>query len=122
MPGAFALPAGIGDVATGLLALPAAVWVASGSPIGRRFGIRWNLLGLIDFAVAITMGMLTSPGPAHLLALNHPNLQIATFPTAMVPAFVVPFSTLLHVLSLRQLTRTQRTHTTAREEPVLAHA
>jgi hypothetical protein len=121
MPGAFALPAGIGDVGTGVLALPAAVWVASGSPNGRRIGIRWNVLGLIDFAVAITMGLLTAPGPAHLLARDHPNQQIATFPTAMVPAFVVPFSTLLHVLSLRQLKRMQSTAAPAREEPVLAH-
>src|SRR5258706_608030 len=36
IPGAFALPAGIGDVATGLLALPGAMWVASGSLIGRK--------------------------------------------------------------------------------------
>jgi hypothetical protein len=105
MPGTFALPAGIGDVATGLLALPAAIWVASGSPLGRKIGIRWNLLGLIDFAVAIAMGMLTSPGPAHLLALDHPNIQLATFPTVMVPAFAVPLSILLHTLSLRQLSR-----------------
>ena len=120
MPAAFALPAGIGDVATGLLALPAAVWVASGSPIGRRIGIRWNLLGLIDFAVAVTMGLLTSPGPAHLLARAHPNTQIATFPTVMVPAFAVPFSTLLHVLSLRQLKHVQETATTGGEELILA--
>lgn len=122
MPGAFALPAGIGDVATGLLALPAAVWVASAFPIGRRIGIRWNLLGLTDFAVAITMGMLTSPGPAHLLALQHPNVQIAMFPAAMTPAFVVPFSTLLHVLSLRQLKRASKTSTAARQESILATA
>lgn len=121
MPAAFALPAGIGDVLTGLLALPAAVWVASGLPIGRRIGIRWNLLGLIDFAIAITMGMLTAPGPAQLLARAHPNLQIALFPTAMTPAFVVPFSTLLHVLSLRQLQRVRGT-ATARQEPALAIA
>ena len=116
IPGAFALPAGIGDVATGLLALPAAVWVASGSPIGRRIGIRWNLFGLTDFAVAVTMGMLTSPGPAHLLAREHANTLIGTFPTVMVPAFAVPFSTLLHVLSLRQLKRVQGTATTARPD------
>lgn len=122
MPGAFALPAGLGDVATGLLALPAAAWVASGSPIGRRIGIRWNLLGLIDFAVAITMGMLTSPGPAHLLALDHPNTQIATFPTVMIPAFVVPFSALLHVLSLRQLKRLQAIPATQKQLPMLAIA
>ena len=53
LPGAFALPAGIGDIAVGLLALPAALWVASGLPIGRKVGIWWNLLGLADFAVAI---------------------------------------------------------------------
>ena len=120
MPGAFALPAGIGDVAAGLLALPAAVWVASGWPIGRTIGIRWNLLGLADFAVAVMMGMLTSPGPAHVLALDHPNTQIATFPTVMVPAFVVPFSTLLHLLSLRQLKRMQSTATTAGGEAIVA--
>jgi hypothetical protein len=121
MPAAFALPAGIGDVLTGLLALPAAVWVASGSPIGRRIGIRWNVLGLIDFAVAVTMGMLTAPGPAHLLALDHPNIQIATFPTAMVPGFIVPFSILLHVLSLRQLKRMRGTATPFTQEPALAN-
>lgn len=120
IPGAFALPAGIGDVATGLLALPAAVWVASGTPVGRRMGIRWNLLGLADFAVAISMGMLTSPGPAHLLARAHPNTQIATFPTAMIPAFAVPFSTLLHVLSLRQLARVQKTVVAEKGTAVLA--
>jgi hypothetical protein len=122
IPGAFALPAGIGDVATGLLALPAAVWVASGSPIGRRIGIRWSLFGLTDFAIAITMGTLTSPGPAHLLALDHPNTLIGTFPTVMIPAFAVPFSTLLHVLSLRQLKRVQKAAATTSEGPVLTHA
>jgi hypothetical protein len=120
MPGAFALPAGIGDVATGLLALPAAIWVASGSPIGTKIGMRWNLFGLTDFVVAISMGWLTSPGPGQLLAHAHPNTQLGTFPTVMIPAFAVPFSTLLHVLSLRQLsrlgsdTRHPRAHSTTR--------
>ena len=97
------------------LLCPQRVWVTSGFPIGRRIGIRWNLFGLIDFAVAITMGMLTSPGPVHLLAREHPNTLIATFPAAMTPAFVVPFSTLLHVLSLRQLKRVERTRSPAIE-------
>lgn len=122
IPGVFALPAGIGDVATGLLALPAAVWVASGSPIGTRIGIRWNVLGLVDFAVAVGTGFLTSPGPGHLLALDHPNTLIATFPTVMVPAFAVPFSILLHALSLRQLKRAQGTKTIVRHAPILVGA
>ena len=119
IPGAFGLPAGVGDVLTGLLALPAAVWVASGSPVGRRIGIRWNVLGLVDFGIAVMMGTLTSPGPAHLLARDHPNTQLATFPTVMIPALAVPFSTLLHLLSLRQLKRMQPTATPARQETVV---
>lgn len=122
IPGAFALPAGIGDVATGLLALPAAAWVASGSPKGTAIGIRWNVLGLIDFTIAIATGFLTSPGPGHLLALDHPNTLIATFPTAMIPGFAVPFSILLHALSLRQLKRAQGTKTTVTRTPILAGA
>jgi len=105
LPGAFALPAGIGDIAVGLLALPAALWVASGLPIGRKVGIWWNLLGLADFAVAIATGMMTSPGRFQVLALNHPNTQIGTFPTVMIPAFAVPSSIILHALSLWQLRR-----------------
>jgi hypothetical protein len=123
IPGAFALPAGVGDVATGLLALPAAAWVASGSPIAGKIGVRWNLFGLTDFAVAVTFGYLTSPVPGQLLAHDHPNTLIATFPTAMIPAFAVPFSTLLHALSLRQLKRLkpmQETTTTARQQAILA--
>lgn len=122
IPGAFALPAGIGDVATGLLALPAAVWVASGSPIGTRMGIRWNVLGLVDFTIAVATGFLTSPGPGHLLAHDHPNTLIAAFPTVMVPAFAVPFSILLHALSLRQLKRAQGTKTTVTHTRILAGA
>lgn len=108
IPGSFALPAGIGDIAVGLLALPAALWVSSGTRAGRKFGILWNLLGLADFAVAITMGILSSPGPLHVIALNHPNTLISTFPTVMIPAFAVPSSIILHALSLWQLKRMER--------------
>jgi hypothetical protein len=105
MPAAFALPAGIGDVAVGLLALPAALWVSSGKPVGLRIGILWNLLGLADFLVAIAMGMTTSPGRFQVFALDHPNAQLGTFPTVMIPAFAVPNSIILHGLSLWQLRR-----------------
>ena len=62
LPGVFALPAGIGDVLTGLFAVPAAIAVATGTAQGRRAAIVWNIFGLADFAVAITLGLITSPG------------------------------------------------------------
>jgi hypothetical protein len=113
VPGVFALPAGIGDVATGLLALPAAAYVATGTPFGRRIGIAWNLLGLLDFASAISLGAMSSPGPLQLFAFDQPNTLIGTYPTVMIPAFAVPSSIVLHVLSIRQLMRLGRQSTAA---------
>ena len=66
LPGVFALPAGIGDVLTGLFAVPAAIAVATGTAQGRRAAMIWNIFGLADFAVAITLGddHLARPLPA----------------------------------------------------------
>jgi hypothetical protein len=105
IPGVFALPAGLGDMAVGLLALPAAIAVASGTQGGRAAAIAWNLLGIADLASAVTLGSLTVPGPLQALALDHPNLLAGIYPTVMTPAFAVPLSLILHGLSLRQLRR-----------------
>ncbi|MFM0687542.1 MFS transporter [Paraburkholderia strydomiana] len=105
LPGVFALPAGIGDVLTGLLAVPVAIAVASGAEQGRKAAIAWNVFGLADFAVAITMGMITSPGPFQLIVPDMPSIGAGAYPDVLTPAFVVPGSILLHALSLRQLMR-----------------
>jgi len=105
LPGLFALPAGIGDVLTGLFAVPAAIAVAPGTAQGRRAAIVWNIFGLVDFVVAITMGMITSPGPLQLIVPSVSSIGAGTYPGVLTPAFVVPSSILLHTLSLRQLRR-----------------
>jgi hypothetical protein len=105
VPGAFGLPAGIGDVLTGLFAVPAAIAVASGTAEGRRAAIMWNIFGLADFAVAITLGVITSPGPLQLIVPSVPSIGAGVYPNVLTPAFVVPSSILLHALSLRQLRR-----------------
>jgi len=108
LPGVFAVPAGIGDMLTGLFALPAAIAVAAGTAGGRRAATLWNILGLADFAVAITMGMITSPGPWQLIVPDVQSIGAGDYPGVLTPAFVVPSSILLHVLSLRQLCRRNR--------------
>jgi len=105
LPGLFAFPAGIGDVLTGLFAVPAAIAVASGTAEGRTTAIIWNVFGLADFAVAITLGLITSPGPFQLIVPNVASIGAGAYPNVLTPAFVVPSSILLHVLSLRQLIR-----------------
>ena len=105
LPGVFALPAGIGDVLTGLFAVPAAIAVASGTPQARKVAIAWNIFGLADFAVAIALGMITSPGRFQLIVPSVLSIGASAYPDVLTPAFVVPSSILLHALSLRQLIR-----------------
>ena len=106
--GLWALPAGTGDVLTGLFAVPAAMALASGTADGRKAAILWNMFGLADFVVAITLGMIITPGPFQLIIPQGPNVGLDGYPNVLTPAFVVPSSILLHVLSLRQLRRRSR--------------
>ena len=108
LPGLWALPAGTGDVLTGLFALSAAIALATGTAEGRKAAILWNIFGLADLAVAITLGMIMSPGPFQLIVPDGPSLGIDSYPNVLTPAFVVPCSILLHALSLRQLRRRGR--------------
>jgi hypothetical protein len=105
--GAFAWPAGVGDMLTGIMALPVAWQLASGAENGRRAAIAWNIFGLLDFTIAITMGTLTTPGPFQILGLDIPA-SLGTYPTVLVPVFAVPSSILLHALSIWQLRRIAR--------------
>jgi hypothetical protein len=100
--------AGIGDVLTGLFAVPAAIAVATGTAEGRTAAITWNIFGLADFAVALTLGLITTPGRFQLIVPDLPSIGAGDYPNVLTPAFVVPSSILLHALSLRQLRRRSR--------------
>ncbi len=95
----FALPAGTGDVLVGVLALPVAFYLARHEGSGRALAVGWNVLGVLDLAVAITLGFLASTG--RLGGAPRPLV----YPLVMVPTFGVPLSLILHGLSLWQLKR-----------------
>jgi hypothetical protein len=103
LPGAFAWPAGVGDVIVGLLAPVVGIASMRGSSGWLR---AWNLLGIADLVVAVATGFLTSPSPLQLLALDRPNELIGSFPLVMIPVFLVPLSVLLHLASLQKLRQT----------------
>ena len=105
LPWQFALPAGIGDVTTGIVAVVVAVQLAQKAPGALRAAYSWCLFGIADLVVAVTMGGLTSPGRVHLLALDAPNLLISSYPLVMVPTFAVPLALMLHGLVLWRLRR-----------------
>ncbi|HEY1758541.1 MAG TPA: hypothetical protein VGG72_24435 [Bryobacteraceae bacterium] len=113
LPGVFAWPAGVGDVIVGLLAPVAGIASARASRMPAGWLWAWNLFGIADLSVAVTTGFLSSPSPAQLLALGHPNTLISAFPLVMIPVFLVPLAVLLHLASLHKLRETQTRHSEA---------
>lgn len=107
LPGAFAWPAGVGDVLVGLLAPIVAIAYARGGRTSAGWLKAWNVLGIADLVVAVTTGFLTSPSPVQLLALDRPNQLISAFPLVMIPVFLVPLAMLLHLASLHKLRQTE---------------
>lgn len=103
LPGVFAWPAGVGDIAVGLLA-PVVAAAYARNPRAAAGRLRaWNLLGITDLVVAVTTGFLSSPSQFQLFAFDRPNLLISAFPLVMIPVFLVPLAMLLHLASLKKL-------------------
>jgi hypothetical protein len=105
MPGLFAWPAGLGDVLTGVLAPVVVIAYRRGPRENADLVFGWNLLGIADLVIAVTAGMLTSPGPFQLFAFDLPNELASQFPLVLIPVFLVPVSVLLHLASLTKLRR-----------------
>ncbi len=98
----FNLEAGSLDVLVAASALPVAWWVASGSPIALAVGVGWNLIGLLDFALAIGLARLGG-GPGDMLALNTPIVNALKPTIRGIVTFAMPLGIMLHTLSLWQL-------------------
>ncbi len=105
LPWQFAVPAGIGDVATGVLALVVAGMIAVRANGAERAVYAWCLFGIADLVVAITMGALTSPGRINFVSQEAPNMLVTAYPLVMIPTFAVPLSIILHGLCLWKLRR-----------------
>ena len=110
LPAAFAWPAGIGDLAVGLLAPIVALRYARHPRESVALAVAWNSLGLIDLINAIAMGFLSSPSPLQLILRDAPNALIAVYPLVLVPVYLVPIAIVLHLASLRQLKAAAASH------------
>lgn len=103
LPALFALPAGLGDIATGLAAPLVALRLARGT--GRRAAVWFNVYGLTDLTAGITLGALTGYGLLHVTPSSAPISQL---PLALVIAADVPLMIALHITSLVTLARASR--------------
>jgi hypothetical protein len=106
LPALFALPAGLGDAmaAAGAIFLAIAMYERP-STISTRRIFTWNTFGLVDFAAAVSLGVMTRAGDVlHMTGAVDSN-SMGTFPLALIPAFAVPFYVITHLIIYAQLRR-----------------
>ncbi|HKE47585.1 MAG TPA: hypothetical protein VKB52_05945 [Rhodanobacteraceae bacterium] len=103
LPGFFAWPAGLGDMAIGATA----PWILGRLAASPSFAtssayIRWNRLGLLDLFTAISLGAIGG-----FLLSDQPvtTAPMATLPLVLIPAFMVPIFILMHLAMLAQAKR-----------------
>jgi hypothetical protein len=108
LPGIFAWPAGLGDMAIGVTApLVLASLLRRPNFAASKSFVAWNLSGILDLTVAVSIGALVP-----LLA---PNLYgavstapMSRLPLVLVPAYLVPTFLMLHLTALFQARRLGR--------------
>lgn len=105
LPSAFAQPAGWGDIAVGLLAIPAALLVASGAATiagpRRAALLLWNTFGLADILLAFVAAqrLIFLVGDPRMLG------ALGRWPFSLVPLVVVPTVIASHLLLFARLRR-----------------
>jgi hypothetical protein len=105
LPAPFAPLAGWGDIITGVAAVPVA-WLAQRYGRGARVPILiWNVFGIADLIDAIGLGVISSPGPLHLISAEPGSAIMATLPWMLIPAFLVPLLFATHLAVFYQLRR-----------------
>ena len=105
LPGFFAYPAAFGDIAVGVtacVAVIAMIWSKSVS-----IPIAWSVLGLLDFVGAIGTGFLASQAVA-VVHTDPPTSVFTQWPMVLFPAYMVPFSIILHITTIRVLLADRR--------------
>ncbi len=105
LPGFFAWPAGLGDMAIAAAA-PWMVQALARRPefAASRAFVAWNWLGIADLFVAVSAGALAS-GLVPGLVQGVTTAPMALLPLILVPAYLVPLMLMLHFTALLQAAR-----------------
>ncbi|MGH9807151.1 MAG: hypothetical protein ACRD9W_07790, partial [Terriglobia bacterium] len=105
LPGFFAWPAGVGDIAIGVLA-PIVGFAYARAPSATAGLVRaWNVFGILDLAVAVTTGFMTAPSLLQPIPVEPSSDLMTVLPMVLIPVYLVPLSIVLHLASLAKLHR-----------------
>ena len=106
LPALFAIPAGLGDIAVGVVEPLLSRRIKAGH--ARRATLWFNLFGMTDLVTAMALGGLTA---YHIVHVSPANSALSQLPLALIPTVGVPTLFALHILTLRRLPGTPRRHT-----------
>jgi hypothetical protein len=114
--GPFPYFAGIGDIVTGVAAIPLALGIARTGRLPARAVLSWNMFGALDLVVAVSLGITSAAGsPLQLIHAGVGSQAIQALPFCLVPTVLVPFYLITHAIVAAKLAA-------IRAVPALAHA
>ncbi|MFQ5566310.1 MAG: hypothetical protein ACE5EU_08110 [Paracoccaceae bacterium] len=113
LPGVFAFPAGLGDLALGLTAPLIILRLRRDPEYATSTGlVRYQYLGLLDFAVAVITAGVTAGAFPELISNGVTSGAMDVWPLNLFPSFGVPIFIILHLtvlLKVRDLRRRSAT-------------
>ncbi len=94
------------DIVTGITAIVVAVLLAIGRA-GLRTVRAWNVLGTLLLINILVIALLSAPTPWRVLTTQPPNVWITSAPYVWLPAVMVAFAILGHIVIYRRLRQGQ---------------
>jgi hypothetical protein len=105
LPSLFAWPAGIGDIAIGLLAPVVGLAYARAPRKAAGLVAAWNVFGILDLMIAVGTGFMTAPSLLQPFEVQPTSELMTVLPMVLIPTYLVPLSIVLHLASLAKLRR-----------------
>ena len=101
LPGGFAFPAGLGDLAVALTAPFVARYVVRRTRAAWPVFLGWTLFGIADFIMAVALGAIHDLGAQRTAAdATIITPPMAELPLSLIPTFAVPFLLVVHLLAI----------------------
>jgi hypothetical protein len=104
LSGPFPYSAGLGDIITGMVAIPLALRVARAEKLPIAAIRSWNIFGMIDLVVAVGLGLSSAAGsPLQWIHADPGSAAMQQLPFCLVPTVLVPFYLITHGIVAAQL-------------------
>jgi hypothetical protein len=117
LSGPFPYSAGLGDIITGVFAIPLALSVARSQKLPVSAIASWNVFGILDLFAAVALGITSAAGsPLQLIHAGAGSQAMQYLPFCLVPTVLVPFYLITHAIIAAQL-RAARANSSWRAAP-----